>query len=402
MALEDIIGVLEQSLADNDSLSVRMHLAELLLQAQRPGDALRHIQVALAAQPDDALALGLAAGACDQLGDPTRAAAYRRLGGQPAALVPLPAEPAATAGDQPAALDALDLELAGLINADRRERVRMSDVAGLTEVKRRLELSFFGPLRNPELREAFGATMRGGLLLYGPPGCGKTFLARAIAGEMGAQFLTIGLHDVLDMWLGNSEKQLHAMFDEARRRAPTVLFFDELDALGMKRALQRGSAMRNVLAQLLEELDGVAHNNEGVFVLGATNQPWDVDPALRRPGRFDRTLLVLPPDEPAREAILDYHLRDRPHAGLKLQKLAKATDGWSGADLRLVCEGAAEFALEESVKASKVIPINDDHIRASFARIQPTTRSWFELARNATAFANEDGTFDELLAYFRR
>ena len=154
--------------------------------------------------------------------------------------------------------------------------------------------------------------MRGGLLLWGPPGCGKTFLARAVAGELGARFATVGLHQVLDMWLGNSEKQLHELFEMARRSSPCVLFFDELDAIGHSRMDLGRSAARNVVAQLLVELDGVERSNEGIFVIGATNQPWDVDPALRRPGRFDRTMLVLPPDAPAREAILRSNLRDRP------------------------------------------------------------------------------------------
>jgi SpoVK/Ycf46/Vps4 family AAA+-type ATPase len=224
----------------------------------------------------------------------------------------------------------------------------LADVGGLDDVKQRLERSFLGPLRNPDLRREYRTELRGGLLLWGPPGCGKTFLARAVAGELDATFVNVGLNEVLDMWLGNSEKQLHEIFEAARRSAPCVLFFDELDAIGHSRMNLGRSAARNVVAQLLIELDGFDAANEGLFVIGATNQPWDVDPGLRRPGRFDRTMLVLPPDETARVAILQYHLAQRPLGDLDLMTIARETDGLSGADLRLICEDAAEIAMHEA------------------------------------------------------
>ena len=170
--------------------------------------------------------------------------------------------------------------------------IKINDVGGMDDVKRRLELAFFGPLRNPQMRKLYGKSLRGGLLLYGPPGCGKTFLARAVAGEMGAKFITVSIVDVLNMWIGNSERNLHEIFEAARRNAPCVLFLDELDALGHKRSQMTSTSMRTIGNQLLTELDGVDSNNDGVFVLAATNAPWDVDPALRRPGRFDRMCLV--------------------------------------------------------------------------------------------------------------
>ena len=162
--------------------------------------------------------------------------------------------------------------------------VRLADVGGLTEVKKRLEASFLAPLRNPELRALYGKSLRGGLLLYGPPGCGKTFLAKAVAGELGASFLHVSLADVLDMYIGQSERNVKELFEVARTSAPCVLFLDELDAIGGKRSLNRSSGARTTVNQLLTELDGVGSDNEGVFVLAATNHPWDVDPALRRPG----------------------------------------------------------------------------------------------------------------------
>ncbi len=182
----------------------------------------------------------------------------------------------------------------------------------MPDVKRRLEAGFLAPMRNPELRQVYGRSLRGGLLLYGPPGCGQTFMARALAGEMGARFLGVSLHDVLDPQDGQSERNLTDVFDLARRNGPCVLFLDQIDAVGNRRSNGHSSGLRATVNQLLTEMDGVGHANAGVFVLGATNHPWDVDEALRRPGRLDRTLLVLPPDQPAREAIFHHHLSARP------------------------------------------------------------------------------------------
>ena len=138
--------------------------------------------------------------------------------------------------------------------------------------------------------------------MYGPPGCGKTMIARATAGEVNARFINVSLNDILDMWMGNSEKNLHAIFEEARNNAPCVLFFDEIDALGASRSDMKQSSGRHLINQFLQELDGIGNNNDGVLVLGATNTPWNVDPAFRRPGRFDRIIFVPPPDQEAREA----------------------------------------------------------------------------------------------------
>ncbi len=271
----------------------------------------------------------------------------------------------------------------------------------MDEVKRRLELSLLAPLRNPEMMKLYGKSLRGGLLLYGPPGCGKTFIARAVAGEMSARFIAVGLADVLDMYIGQSERNLREIFETARRSAPCVIFIDEIDALGRKRSLQRHSGGRDVVNQLLSEMDSIGNDNRGVFVLAATNHPWDVDTALRRPGRFDRTLLVLPPDAPARAAILRYHLGERPAEGIDLRWVAEKTDGHSGADLAHVIESAAEMAMEESIASGRPRPIRQDDFKRALKEIKPSTRPWFEVARNYAMFANEGGMYDDLLEYLR-
>ena len=379
-----------------DDVPLRLHVAELLAAAQRVPEALPHVTHALTVQPGDTAAIAL----------------LQRLG----ALLAAPATPQpptefdwgqaedqvrdirqpAFAQDSPSAVTE-DVDLA------ERPSLRLADVGGMEQVKQRLELSFLGPIRNPQLASAFGATAAGGLLLYGPPGCGKTFIARAVAGEIGARFSEFGVADVLDMWTGSSERNLAQIFAAARRNAPCVLFFDEVDALGHKRShLTTSSSMRNTVNQLLSEMDSLGGRNDGVFVLGATNHPWDVDSALRRPGRFDRMLLVLPPDGAAREAILRHHLRDRPLAGVDLGKIARATEHYSGADLAHLCTTAAERALAESMRSGRLVPLTTRDLLTAAREVQPSTGPWFAAARNVALFGNIDGSYDELAAYLKK
>lgn len=221
------------------------------------------------------------------------------------------------------------------------------------------------------------------------------------AGELGAKFISVGLPDVLDMWIGSSERNLHEIFETARRNSPCVLFFDEVDALGRKRSLVRNSPVANVINQLLAEMDSLQGNNKGLFILAATNHPWDVDTALRRPGRLDRTLLVLPPDKPARASIVHSHLRDRPIQELDVGWIAEKTDEFSGADLAYLCEAAAEFAMEASLQTGKIRPITMADFKQSMKELKPSTRPWFDTARNYAMFSNEGGVYDDLLDYLR-
>jgi AAA+ superfamily predicted ATPase len=299
----------------------------------------------------------------------------------------------ASAEEPGAAPDAYDTERPGL---------RLADVAGLAEVKARLEAAFLAPLRNPELRRVYHKSLRGGLLLYGPPGCGKTFIARAVAGELGARFLAVSFADVVDMFIGQSERNIRELFSIARSKAPCVLFLDEVDAIGQKRSQVRSAPIRTAVNQLLLELDDVTGSNDGVFVLAASNHPWDVDSALRRPGRFDRTLLVLPPDAEAREAVFRFHLRDRPVAGVELTRLAALTEGYSAADIAHVCESAAEAALLASARAGEVRMIGQSDLAEAAAQVRPSIGPWFESARNVALFANEGGAYDDLVAYLKK
>ncbi len=279
-------------------------------------------------------------------------------------------------------------------------RITLDDVGGLAQVKERLRLAFLEPMRNPEIAQAYGKSLRGGLLLYGPPGTGKTYLARAVAGELDAKFLSITIADILDGIMGESEKNVRRIFDRARELAPCVLFIDELDSLGGKRSGYSNMGwMRNVVNQMLQEMDGVGSDNDGVFILAATNHPWDVDNALLRPGRFDRIVLVTAPDPGARAAILKHAFKDRPIAGIDLDEAVASTHGFSGADLTHLASTAAERAMSDSIARGELRPITMDDLRSALAEVKPSTGPWLQSARNVVDFANADGRYDELKHY---
>lgn len=409
-----------------DDVPLRLHVAGLLAERGRSAEALQHCIQALARDASNTDAMGLLQRLTSGLtAPPALDVAAAPPPADPAPAEPAPAEPVQVApppdGQGQRRLQGYDWthaeeEVAGtpepvlaygesspVVEDIEPPGIRLADVGGMEEVKQRLELAFLGPMRNPELAKAFGKTLTGGLLLYGPPGCGKTFIARAVAGELGANFFAVGISDVLDMYTGQSERNMARLFAEARRRAPCVLFFDELDALGQKRSqLTHASSMRNTVNQMLSEMDSLGGNNEGVFTLGATNHPWDVDSALRRPGRFDRMVLVLPPDAPARAAILRYHLRDRPVAEVDLDRIVRLTEHFSGADVAHVCTTAAERALALSMQIGRLHALTTKDLEAAVKEVRPSTGAWFATARNVVAFSNADGDYDDLSAYLRK
>ena len=396
-----LIESLEAAVATRpDDVALRVHLASLLQAAGRRDDAIRHAAAALERDPTCAEALDLirapqssAESASDDAAAAVRSDADADFDwGRAERQVADVAAPMFVAGEEGEADAEFDVE---------RSTIRLEDVGGMAGVKERLESAFLAPMRNPELRALYGKSLQGGLLLYGPPGCGKTFVARALAGELGAGFIGVSIHDVLDMYIGQSERNLHQVFERARRNAPCIVFFDELDALGRRRSQIRGD-MRITVNQLLAEMDGADGGNDGVFVLAATNHPWDVDSALRRPGRFDRTVLVLPPDAEAREHIFRLHLTDCPIAGIDTGRLAKRTDGFTGADIAHICTTAAERAMLDSARSGEVRMIEMRDVEAALREVRPSTGAWFEMARNVVLFANQDGTYDELATYLKK
>jgi SpoVK/Ycf46/Vps4 family AAA+-type ATPase len=392
-----------------DAVELRLHLADLLLRNGSYTEALTHCSTVLARDASNTMALSLLQQCSAALAPQAQPAAP--TGAPPAAPkaefnwsaaedeVSDIIGPAFVDGehDVPSGEDDADFDVVG------RSTVTLVDVAGMADVKQRLEVSLLGPIRSPELMRAYKVTARGGLLMYGPPGCGKTYLAKAVAGELGANFFPVGIAEVLQHWLGDSERALHSIFETARRNAPCVLFFDEVDALGQRRAaLGNSSGLRTVVNALLAELDTATSSNEGVYVLGATNMPWDVDPALRRPGRFDRMIFVGLPDSDARAAIVRMNLRDRPVERIDPASVAKRTDGFSGADIAHVCDTATQLAMADSLRTGQVRPVRMGDVDAALAQIKPSAGPWFDTARNVVEFANGDGTYDELANYLRR
>lgn len=279
--------------------------------------------------------------------------------------------------------------------------INFDDVGGMEPLKDEIRIKIIEPLNHPEIYEAYGKKIGGGILMYGPPGCGKTHLARATAGQVNAGFMPVGIHDVMDMYIGESERKLHALFQNARGHTPCVLFFDEVDALGASRSDMRSSAGRNVINQFLSELDGVTDANDGLLVLAATNAPWHLDSAFRRPGRFDRIIFVPPPDQVSREAILAVLLKGKPTEGVDLAAVAKKSAGFSGADLKAVIDQAVEEKLREAMKTGRPTPLRTKDLTTAAKSIKPSTRDWFATAKNYALYSNEAGLYDDILVYLK-
>lgn len=447
--------------ATPDSLPLRRHLADLLLESGQYAEAEREYRKALDLSPNDddmKLALAeayyqqnkgfvslviledllrrgkasarvylLAARAYQQTGEPDKASsAYQQAVSKdpdlrdetletvapvqpPSVTAPAPADPPILPDDDDDLYgeeERVRVPVEGERSASavelERPGISFKDVGGMEDLKDEIRIKIIHPMEQPELYKAYGKTAGGGILLYGPPGCGKTYLARATAGEVKAHFLSIGIHDVMDMYIGESERKLHEVFNLARVNTPCVLFFDEVDALGASRSDMRHSAGRQVINQFLSELDGAAGSNEGVLVLAATNAPWHMDAAMRRPGRFDRVLFVPPPDQEARAVILRLLLAGKPVGKIDYDRLARETSGFSGADLKGVVDQAVEQKLREAMKKGGLVEIQTQDVQAVTKKVKPTTREWFSSARNYAMYANQSGLYDDVMEYLNR
>lgn len=282
-----------------------------------------------------------------------------------------------------------------------KESTTFDQVGGMEEIKRVIHRMVILPLSRPELYEKYGRKSGGGVLLYGPPGCGKTLLARATAGECGLPFINVRIEDVMDPYLGVSERNLHAAFERARANAPCVLFLDELDALAFARHKHGGSEARRLVDVLLQELDAIGSENDGLLVLAATNAPWDVDEAMLRPGRFDRVIFVPPPDEPARADILSVLVKDVPADGLDLKVIAGQTPMFSGADLRALIERGVDRVIDEALAGGGEPPLAMHHLADVLSTVKPSTLDWLHRVRSYIEFANQSERYDDVASYLK-
>ncbi len=281
--------------------------------------------------------------------------------------------------------------------------ITFDEVGGMGYVKEEIRQKIILPYKHRNIYESYGKKAGGGILLYGPPGCGKTHIARATAGEMNGNLIPVGIHEILEMWIGKSEKNLHEIFEIARRRTPCVLFFDEADALGSDRSDMKRSGSRYIINQFLSELDGYDAENDDLLILAATNAPWHLDEAFRRPGRFDRIVFVPPPDRDARAAILEILLRDIDNKEeLSYQLLARKTKGFSGADLRSVVDIAKQDKITKVVNSGKNTPLCQEDLMIAARKVRPSTKEWLKKAKQYALFANEGGLYNEILEYLKK
>jgi AAA+ superfamily predicted ATPase len=388
--------------------ALRLVLAQVLSDAGEPGEAVEHFHQlgtrgALgAADALRAAELALQIGQLDWAGDLVVAArASGAVEGVESLLKAIEAARTVSNHGRERELGAPE-PVSGARWSPEEKAVSFSDVGGLEAVKKVVNRMVVLPLHRPDLYERYGRRAGGGVLLYGPPGCGKTLLARATAGECGLPFFNARLEEVLDPYIGVSERNLSSLFSAARELSPCVLFIDEIDGLGYARRRRQTETGRGLVDVLLQQLDELGSERLPILVLGATNAPWDVDDALLRPGRFDRTIFVPPPDAVARRRIIELLLADVTYGDIEAGRLAERTELFSGADLRAVVERAVDVVIDEALESGGQPPLGQRHLDAALGETRSTTIDWLERARNYIEFANHDGRYEDVAGYLHQ
>ena len=288
---------------------------------------------------------------------------------------------------------------AGGIEMSESPSINFDDVGGLEEVKEEIKSKIVYPLQHPELAKKYGRDISGGLLLYGPPGCGKTYIAKATAGQCKASFFNVKMTDLLSPEEGVTEKRLHSIFQRAKRNTPAIIFFDEIDAVAGQRTSAGSGTQRRLINQFLTEMDGF-ESSEGVIVLGATNAPWDIDPALRRSGRFSEQIFIPPPDQISREQIFKIHTKNRPvESGIDFEKISELCDGFSGADIKQITDEAAKIPWKESMEKGGKRDINFSDFKKAISNMSPSITPWIKQAEKELKKSGEIDVYTGLAEY---
>ncbi|MUK89206.1 AAA family ATPase [Ornithinibacillus sp. L9] len=281
--------------------------------------------------------------------------------------------------------------------------VTFQDVGGLDSLKKTINMKIIKPFMDPGLFTKFRKKTGGGILLFGPPGCGKTFIAKATAGEIGANFFPVHISDILDPFFGQSERNLHDVFKTARANRPSVLFFDEVDTLGYSRSKANSDIMRPLIDSMLTEMESIDTGTDNLLIIGATNMPWDVDSAFKRPGRFDKLVFVPPPDMEARQTIFQLKLKEKPlSSDISLEILATKTEYYSGADIENVIELATENVLTEIMETNQERLIGMEDLLYAIEETIPSTLEWLQTIKNYIKYSNQTGLYKEVAKYINK
>jgi len=376
----------ELLISDPFNVDIRFEYASKLVETERTDDALEQIALIQKTEPDHQLAKELLLTLSNQLLETKNSEELDVIPKYPFAVV---------RGTKD------DLDSANVVSISSTEKIRFSDIAGMVDAKKTVKRRIIDPFSNPGLFNRFKKSAGGGVLLYGPPGCGKTMLAKAIATECEASFLSVGISDILSMYKGESEHQLASVFDRARSSRPAVLFFDELDALAYSRSKANSDYTRTIVNEFLNQLDGSQTDNDRILVLGATNMPWDVDDAMKRPGRFDRQIFVQPLDEAARAELLKRKLVDVPKSDLDYEAIAKMCDYYSGADIDALIEAAKDNVLDDIMEHGEDRGVIQADFRVALSEINPSTLDWLKTARNLVKFGNAGGVYKDVEKYLK-
>lgn len=280
-----------------------------------------------------------------------------------------------------------------------KPKIKFEDIAGLENVKERIKEAVVYPFEHPEDYEYYNVSQGGGILLYGPPGCGKTMMAAAAASECDAVFISIKISDIKDKYVGESEKKIKEIFNLAREYEKAILFFDEIDAIASDRSDSTQGYEKSLVNELLAQMDGVDTKGSNKYLLlAATNIPWAIDTALRRAGRFDKAIFIPQPDLEARKKLFEIYLKNRPVSKqVNLNDLAQMTKGFASAEISLICEEAARIPLKEALNGKQRREISIEDFKQVISGMQTILASWYPKAIKEVKNSGEEEAFSELI-----